>query len=178
MLRKGDKVTIKKNLKEIIGAPEGSIVEDMLRYQGMKTTIRWGEKDERGEVYVIDIDDGRWAWDVKMFEAVEKRPRTYQEHIEDMIEHCKDMLLTKHTEYATEDDFHNFNVAAALQNVTPQQALIGMMDKHVVSVHDLVNEQAEGREILLDKWKEKIGDNIDYLLILWAMVNMSGKEIE
>lgn len=174
MLKAGDKVVIKSDLEEVVDVPFGSVVEDMLQYQGMKAEIRWGEKDNVGEFYVLDVDDGKWSWDVRLFESVEVRPKTYQEHIEDMIEHCKDMLLKKHTEYATEDDFHNFNVAAALQSVTPQQALVGMMDKHVVSVHDLVNEQAEGREIPLDKWKEKIGDNINYLLILWAIVNMRG----
>lgn len=171
MLKAGDVVTIKSDLKEVMGVPEGSVVEEMLQYQGMKAEIRWGEKDNLGEVYTLDVDGGKWAWDVRLFESVEVRPKTYQEHIEDMFIHCESMLLTKHTEYATEDDFHNFNVAAKLQGVTPQQALIGMMDKHVVSVHDLVNEHAEGREIPLEKWKEKIGDNINYLLILWAMVN-------
>lgn len=97
----------------------------------------------------------------------------YTEAITDMMNHCKDVLLDKHEEYASnEDDFHNFNSAAVLQDVTPEQALIGMMDKHVVSVHDFVQEAAKGREIPLDSWKEKIGDNINYLLILWAMVNV------
>lgn len=101
---------------------------------------------------------------------VTESPYSYENAIESMIGHCGQILLKKHKEYATEDEFHNFNVAAALQDVTPQQALIGMMDKHVVSVHDLVNEHAEGRNIPADVWREKIGDNINYLLILWAMV--------
>ena len=174
MLKAGDKVVIKSNLKEAEKECPSGVTTEMLQYQGMSAEIRYAEWEKGEHCYLLDIDEGAWCWDIEMFESVEKRPRTYQEHIEDMIEHCKDMLLTKHTEYATEDDFHNFNVAAALQNVTPQQALVGMMDKHVVSVHDLVNEQAEGREIPLEKWKEKIGDNINYLLILWAMVNMRG----
>lgn len=106
------------------------------------------------------------------------KPKTeseYEKPIKKMISHCESVLIEKHREYATEDDFHNFNVAAELQNVTPLQALIGMMDKHVVSVHDYVNEHAEGRKITLDQWKEKICDNINYLLILWAMVNQEGK---
>lgn len=98
----------------------------------------------------------------------------YEEHIEYLMQNCKQLLLKKHTEYATEDHFHNFNVAASLQGITPQQALVGMMDKHVVSVHDLVNDHAEGRDIPVEMWQEKIGDNINYLLILWAMVNMTG----
>lgn len=51
-----------------------------------------------------------------------------------------------------------------------------MMDKHVVSVHDLVNSAAEGRMVPEDLWREKIGDNINYLLILWAMVTRVEKE--
>ena len=98
----------------------------------------------------------------------------YNEHITNMLKHCENVLTAKHKEYATEDHFHNFNVAASLQGVTSQQALIGMMDKHVVSVHDLVNDHAEGRKISTEMWQEKIGDNINYLLILWAMVNMQG----
>lgn len=95
----------------------------------------------------------------------------YEKSIKKMISHCESVLIEKHKEYATEDDFHNFNVAAELQNVTSLQALVGMMDKHVVSVHDMVAEHAEGREITLELWEEKICDNINYLLILWAMVN-------
>ena len=94
----------------------------------------------------------------------------YESAIQDMIAYCYQLLHSKHQEYANEDDFHNFKCAAKLQGVTPEQALIGMMDKHVVSVHDLVNNAAEGRVIPEDLWREKIGDNINYLLILWAMV--------
>lgn len=101
---------------------------------------------------------------------------TYKDHVVNMMQHCHEVLFEKHTEYATEDHFHNFNVAAALQGITPQQALVGMMDKHVVSVHDLVNDYAEGKEISPEKWLEKIGDNINYLLILWAMVNLQRNE--
>ena len=128
--------------------------------------------------FKMEEDKGEWYWYDNMIagvaseypsEAIES-PYSYEKAVEGIIAHCKDTLLQKHKEYATEDDFHNFNVAAALQHITPEQALIGMMDKHVVSVHDLVNEHAEGRQVTAEKWREKIGDNINYLLILWAMV--------
>lgn len=90
--------------------------------------------------------------------------------INEMVQHCQTVLHSKHDEYATEDHFHNFNVTAVMNNKTPEEVLAIMMDKHVVSVHDLVNEHAEGRTIPPELWKEKIGDNINYLLILWAMV--------
>ena len=108
---------------------------------------------------------------IKILEYSGAEVSGYEEAVCGMLDHCREVLTAKHRENATDDDFHNFNVAAELQNVTPLQALIGMMDKHVVSVHDMVAEHAEGREITLELWEKKICDNINYLLILWAMVN-------
>ena len=101
-------------------------------------------------------------------------PCHYDVLIAEMLLHCRDVLTSKHEEYATEDNFHNFNKAAAMLGETPAQALMGMRYKHEVSVCDFVTDQANGIEHSLDEWKEKIGDNINYLLILWAMINMQG----
>ena len=107
---------------------------------------------------------------------MDKPKSTYELAIDDMITHCQQTLVSKHKEYANEDDFHNFNSAAILQDITPEQALMGMMAKHIVSVCDLINDEAEGRQISEDLWREKIGDNINYLLILWAMVTRCKNE--
>lgn len=123
----------------------------------------------------VHIDYAReQKYTVLEYSGYMSKPKNYETSIKEMISYCESILIEKHREYATDDDFHNFNVAAELQNVTPLQALLGMMDKHVVSVHDMVAEHAEGREITLALWEEKICDNINYLLILWAMVNQEG----
>lgn len=78
----------------------------------------------------------------------------------------------KHKEYAMDGDvFHNFNVASALQGCTPETALLGMMDKHIVSIHDFVKfEEKHPEELIpIDMWTEKIQDAINYLTILYAM---------
>ena len=109
--------------------------------------------------------------------AIEGPPADdYEIAVRSQIEHCWELLFAKRKEYATADHFHNFRRAADLQGITKEQALIGMMDKHVISVHDMVNEAAEGASFSADKWREKIGDNINYLLILWAMVALEGGE--
>lgn len=134
-------------------------------------------KDENELISCSESKLVEWAMS-EYKEKLKTESRTesaYEKSIKEMISHCESVLIEKHREYATEDDFHNFNVAAELQNITPLQALVGMMDKHVVSVHDYVNEHAEGRKATKEQWKEKIGDNINYLLILWAMVNHEGK---
>jgi hypothetical protein len=79
-------------------------------------------------------------------------------------------LTKKSDEYATEDRLHNFKVAAEIQNCTPIKALGGMMCKHTVSVYDLINDHEAGKDIPMDLWREKIGDSINYLLLLKALI--------
>lgn len=82
------------------------------------------------------------------------------------------ILGSKAKEYATDTDrYHNFRVAARMANTTPEKALKGMMLKHEVSVNDLIewSESAPERitEELID---EKIGDNINYLILLEGLL--------
>lgn len=86
---------------------------------------------------------------------------------EELMNHCDDILLDRAVDYATEDRLHNFKVAAKLQGSPPEDALIGMMAKHVVALHDAI-EQEKMRT--LEWWKEKIGDNINYLRLLWGLI--------
>lgn len=94
----------------------------------------------------------------------------FNEVITDRIKKCLDTLGVKADEYATSDRIHNFKVAAELQGCTPIRALSGMMCKHTVSVYDLINEFEEGADIPIELWDEKIGDSINYLLLLTALI--------
>lgn len=91
--------------------------------------------------------------------------------IDSRIQKCLDLLCKKADEYATADRLHNFKVAAELQGCTPIRALGGMMCKHTVSVYDLINEFEEGADIQPELWEEKIGDSINYLLLLTALIH-------
>lgn len=94
----------------------------------------------------------------------------FNEVIDERIKKCRDILAVKSGEYATEDRLHNFKVAAEIQNCTPVTALGGMMCKHTVSVYDLIQRQEEGYIISKTLWDEKIGDSINYLLLLTALI--------
>ena len=87
------------------------------------------------------------------------------------LKRCEDVLCTKADEYATDDRLHNFKQAALLQEVTPATALKGMMCKHTISVYDMIKGVEEGKEYPLALWNEKITDSMNYLLLLWAIVN-------
>lgn len=92
----------------------------------------------------------------------------FNKHLERMQEITVETLKAKAAEYATDGDrLHNFKVAASVQGITPMQALGGMMAKHTVSVYDMIGT---GEEYPVALWEEKIKDSINYLFLLWAMV--------
>ena len=90
--------------------------------------------------------------------------------LNERLNKCVDVLGVKANEYATEDRLHNFKVAAEIQNCTPITALAGMMAKHIVSVYDLIKKQEKGVAITKEMWDEKIGDSINNLILLYALV--------
>lgn len=94
----------------------------------------------------------------------------FDEVINKRLDRCSYVLCKKSDEYATEDKLHNFKVAATLQNCSPITALAGMMCKHTVSVYDLIRDNENGIPISPEMWDEKIGDSINYLLLLTALI--------
>lgn len=94
----------------------------------------------------------------------------FENILSERLKKCIDTLSVKANEYATEDRLHNFKVAAQLQNCTPITALAGMMAKHTVSVYDLAERQENGLVVTKEMWDEKIGDHINYLLLLDALI--------
>lgn len=95
----------------------------------------------------------------------------FESIVNTMLEHCRSTLLAKAKEYATEDRLHNFKQSAHMQQITPEQALGGMMSKHTISVYDMISEtDRPGESFPLELWDEKIGDHINYLLLLRALV--------
>lgn len=98
-------------------------------------------------------------------------PEDFEKLVEDRIAKCVETLDLKATEYATSDRLHNFKVAAALQDIEPETALLGMWAKHIVSVVDIIYGIEHRAEIpsrgLLS---EKITDVINYALLLEALI--------
>lgn len=95
----------------------------------------------------------------------------YNEIIMDTVQKCLETLTSKKEEYAKGSIFHNFEKAAALHGETKEMALRGMMSKHIISIYDMIPEAGNYTP---EQWQEKIGDAINYLLILSAMVQEEG----
>lgn len=67
--------------------------------------------------------------------------------LEKQIEICKDILIKKAEEYATQDRLHNFKIAAKVQGCSNIQALAGMMAKHTI------NSNKIDPEIMYEEYK-------------------------
>lgn len=97
--------------------------------------------------------------------------KRFNEVTEERLAECIKVMCQKSAEYATDwDKLHNFKVAGELQGCSQVKALGGMMAKHTVSVYDLIDDFEAGEEIPLELWDEKIGDSINYLLLLNGMI--------
>lgn len=91
----------------------------------------------------------------------------FERLFEEQVQRSREVLCQKEKEYATDDKFHTFRVAGALQGITMRQALAGMMAKHTASVYDMCCSK---QKYSLELWQEKITDHISYLFILNAMI--------
>lgn len=91
------------------------------------------------------------------------------------IAQMRDTLASKAAEYATETDrLASFKEAAKLTGESPMEALMGMLVKHWVSIQALVGIYATGRQLASGAVDEKIGDAINYLVLLEALFREKG----
>lgn len=104
---------------------------------------------------------------------------TFGIHMAHMQKVSIETMLLKNGEYSPgEDKIKNFKRAAELGSTTPPDALGGMMAKHTISVYDMIMDTREGKHHPMEVWEEKIKDSINYLFLLWALVNEDDAEDE
>jgi hypothetical protein len=76
-------------------------------------------------------------------------------------------LTTKNAGYGFGGDvLHNFKTAARIRGTTMENALCGMLLKHLASVLDLVDGRLPATQANVD---EKIGDTVNYMVLLEAV---------
>lgn len=79
-------------------------------------------------------------------------------------------LTGKADEYARGDRLSNFFQIAQLTRVTPERALTQLVAKHIVALYDFIGDLDEGKMQSAERWNEKIGDIIAYMVLLDAML--------
>lgn len=92
----------------------------------------------------------------------------FDEVVQEQMEFCWKLLCSKGHEYATgQDRLQAFKNAAAIQGISCEAALAGMMAKHTVSIYDMC---LYPDAYPMEKWDEKISDHLNYLFILKAVL--------
>jgi hypothetical protein len=93
--------------------------------------------------------------------------KKFNEILKNRLRKIEETLSSKAVEYAKGDRLYNFKRASNILQSTPQEALLGMMAKHIVSVLDLIEGTLNPSPEMID---EKIGDTINYLILLEAVL--------
>lgn len=98
--------------------------------------------------------------------------KLYTDIINHQITKCQDMLTSKRAEYANDNSpVVNFTRSKDLLGCnTTVWALAGHMDKHTVSIYDMIKQHEQGVRFPQSKWDEKITDHINYLLLLQVVL--------
>lgn len=91
------------------------------------------------------------------------------------LERITKVLAQKGPQYARRGDrLSNFKRSALSQLCTPEKALRGMMDKHVTALYDYIDDLDDNNFVSINEWEEKIGDTINYLLLLEGLIKERG----
>ena len=96
-------------------------------------------------------------------------PETFTQVLDSRINKIMDVLDAKAKEYAPGTDrLHNFKRAAAINSSTPINQAWNFATKHLVSILDMKEDPTK---YSLAQWDEKMGDMINYLILMEACVH-------
>ena len=91
----------------------------------------------------------------------------FNEIVNTRVSKCRTILGLKAQEYAPADRLSNFRQAGLILKTSKEKALAGMAVKHLVSLLEIVDE-LDNKTPPQAQWDEKVGDLINYLLLLDA----------
>lgn len=94
----------------------------------------------------------------------------FVEVLDERLKKTKATLTQKASEYARGDRLSNFKKIATFRNKTPEDVLFGLVAKHIAALDDFAQDLDNGLNQSRDRWDEKIGDIIAYMVLLDALV--------
>lgn len=99
-------------------------------------------------------------------------PPDFQKVVEKRIERIRSVLGSKQDEYSRgSNPMHNFEVGAEFLDEPPEAYCLQLMTKHLISITDMVLDIQDNDKLAKPEvWEEKIGDAINYLILLEALV--------
>jgi hypothetical protein len=89
------------------------------------------------------------------------------------IKSIRSVIKEKGKQYGSDRDrLYQLNKAAMLLGKTPKQVCLSYMSKHLTALMCWIEEDSD---ISIEQWEEKIGDSINYLIILETLVKKETK---
>lgn len=87
------------------------------------------------------------------------------------VKQTTSVLYAKGKSYALNrnDRLEHFKQAGKYLDTTPKEACLAQLTKHLISIRDMVCAK-ETAKFSPEQWDEKIGDAINYLVLLRALV--------
>lgn len=87
------------------------------------------------------------------------------------VKQTTSVLYAKGKSYALNrsDRLEHFKRAGEYLDTTPKEACLAQLTKHLISIRDMVCTKEIG-DFSPEQWDEKIGDAINYLVLLRALV--------
>lgn len=94
-------------------------------------------------------------------------PEDFDKMVDVIFTRCRKVLCSKSGYGTNEDQLSNFKRAGQLKREKAVSALKGMSNKHTIALADMVYDyEHSGRKPDSSDLEEKIGDEINYLLLL------------
>jgi len=90
-------------------------------------------------------------------------PERFNQIVDEVFDRCRSILVDRAEMYARGDRLSNFKRAAEFANTDEVFVLEGMAVKHEVSIHDYIDDLANGVLHTREEWLEKMADTINYL---------------
>ena len=121
-----------------------------------------------------------WYYFLEIFFGEKMKNKEFENILDERTKKMKKTLSSKGKEYSGEgtDRLHNFKVAARKRNTTPEDALMGMKVKHDVSLDDIIDNMKKGIMPPLELLEEKIGDEINYWVLLEAVIKERIRQVK
>lgn len=90
----------------------------------------------------------------------------FNEKVEAVIIKLRHTLIVKGKEYSRNDDpFHNFKRGSKITGKSEIEVLDGMLLKHLISYHDMIDDIKKGKVPSKEYVDEKLGDIITYFTL-------------
>lgn len=97
--------------------------------------------------------------------------RHFEEYSKGLLERCWNVLFSKSKEYASDvDRLANFKQPVSMMDSNPAEVCLWYDMKHVASLSKIVREIKDGQLPTQEMLEEKIGDYLNYGLLLYACI--------